>query len=212
MDRKTHARRAAMSSWQEVHDETVESFGGQTPGRELEGELAKAFGERPAAIRALLANVASGYASGRVHSPWALVRRELERDAKRAELVADESPERERATHLAERYIANAGLYLPTEAELLDALFRPHGPLKAFAGDDGLRQRMLAAWQAERPRGLEAEREQFERAQRWRDGQAALRSSVPPIEWPVRQHAYADSGSAMRPLVSVRCQLHTLMF
>lgn len=59
---------------------------------------------------------------------------------------------RDKQALLAETWIRNAGLYLPTEAELLDALFGPHGRLKAWASDDVLRTRMENLWQHERTR------------------------------------------------------------
>jgi hypothetical protein len=83
-------------------------------------------------------------------------------------------PERLTGIRLAESYIRNAGLYLPTEAELLDELFGRHGSLRAFADDGELRARMLECWRQAR--------------------------RVPDIPWPrVRQQAYADSPAAMRP-------------
>ena len=68
--------------------------------------------------------------------------------------------ERELQIHLAERFIANAGWGLPTEAELVDELFGRHGKLRAWAGDELLVARMVDAWRRAR--------------------------TVPAIEWPQR--------------------------
>jgi hypothetical protein len=86
--------------------------------------------------------------------------------------------------HLAETYIRNAGCFLPTEAEFLDELFGYHGRLKAWAGDELLRRRMVDCWQAARPAAERTEREQLERAHRWRHGRPGERPDEPPsIPW-----------------------------
>jgi hypothetical protein len=148
------------STWQELFDEAQKLFDGQTPGAQLEAQLAAFYEARPHAMQQAISKVAAAYHAGKVHSPWPVLRAELERDAKRATISADETPERELQIHLAERFISNAGWLLPTEAELVDELFGRHGKLKAWASDEVLVSRMVDAWQRAR--------------------------TVPSIQWPQR--------------------------
>jgi hypothetical protein len=175
-----------MVSWRELYDDACTRFGGQTPSRSTEAALVEAFESRPATVQRAVAKLGDRYAARKVHTPWPLVLAELDQDAKRADIVADPDadPGRERQIHLAERYIANAGCFLPTEAELLDELFGYHGRLKAWADDEPLRRRMVDAWQAARPAAERTEREQLERAHRWRHGRPGERpDEPPPIPW-----------------------------
>ncbi len=81
-----------------------------------------------------------------------------------------------KAIEHAERYIRNAGLYLPTPAELLDELFGPHGDLKAWATDQELQQRMLTLW-----------RDQLPRAETWR-------RTHHPTDLETAEHWIRDTG------------------
>ena len=109
-------------TWQEAYDDACQRFGGQRPGNALEQELIEAYEARPVAFQHAVDKLAQRYADGKVRSPWPLVKAELEQDAQRALIVGDDSAERELQIHLAERFIANAGWGLPTEAELVDEL------------------------------------------------------------------------------------------
>src|SRR5262245_27888518 len=80
---------------------------------------------------------------------------------------------REKAIHLCERWIVNAGVFVQAEDELLRELFEGSGRLRAWADDELLRRRMVARWREERPRGEEAEREAVERARRIRESRAS---------------------------------------
>lgn len=77
-------------------------------------------------------------------------------------------PSRTKAVDLAERYIRNAGLYLPDETSVIDELFGQRGRLKTWTTDPTLQERMLIHWRAEQPRVEEAEAESLARAARWR--------------------------------------------
>jgi len=104
------------------------------------------------------------------------------------------------AVELAARWLANAGWLLPTEAELTDALFGPHGRLRAWASDEPLRARMLAVWLELRPAAAELERQRLDDVERYRDARRRARSSVPSIPWPsrVRQQAYASAPASVQ--------------
>jgi hypothetical protein len=146
-------------TWANVYDQAVAGFGGQTPGRVLEAEIVEIFLERPADVRAAIAKVTARFASGHVHTPWPVVRRELEQGARRHEIVADDDSQRRLAERKAELYVRNAGLYLPTEDELLDELFGKVGLLRVWEDDGELHRRMIELWLEHRPRGERAEAE-----------------------------------------------------
>jgi len=133
-------------SWVETYDSAVARFGGQTQSVALEAELVEAFTQRPEAVQRIVVKVGDGFESGRIHSPWAVVRTELGREQARALVVVAGSPERERAIHLAERRIANLGHVLPSEAELIEELFGKRALLEPWAHDEALRARMVDAW------------------------------------------------------------------
>lgn len=84
--------------------------------------------------------------------------------------------ERARKTHLAERWMANVGLLLNREEELLDELFGKHGLLREYAGDVKLQKRMISLWAKHRPDGEQTEREQLARAEQNKTTYYALRA------------------------------------
>jgi hypothetical protein len=133
-------------SWQELYDEAVARFGGQTPGAALEASVVAVFVERPAAVHAAVVKLGDRFASGRVRSPWALMLAELEQGAGREQVVASERGDRERLVRLAERRVANLGHVLPSEAELVEELFGRRALLEPWAHDDELRARMVDLW------------------------------------------------------------------
>jgi hypothetical protein len=85
---------------------------------------------------------------------------------------SDKHVDRARNAHLAERFIATAGLFMP-EPELMDELFGARGRLRAWPE---LRARMVDAWQAQQPQAVLVDVERTERAERWRKGQAAMQA------------------------------------
>jgi hypothetical protein len=84
--------------------------------------------------------------------------------------ISQSNDARRAATRLAELWIVHAGLYMPTEAELLDELFeRSSSLLHPWYDDEDLRAQMVDVWHHERPRGERADRELAERAARNRE-------------------------------------------
>lgn len=153
---------APVIHWPELRDELASSYGGQLPAPALERDLAELFADRPGLFRAEAERLASLFAAGRVHSPWPLlsrnVRERLDRQDELAGVVGSDSEERERACRRAERWIRNAGGYMPSELELVDELFGEHGPLRVWRDDAILERRMLEVWRRERPRFEACER------------------------------------------------------
>jgi hypothetical protein len=92
--------------------------------------------------------------------------------------LADQS--RSKAIHLAERFISNAGMLIPDEANLLHELFEaPSAMLRFYADEEPLREKMLLLWKLERPRGEKIEAEYAERAARWRAAREKVEARDP---------------------------------
>lgn len=80
---------------------------------------------------------------------------------------------RRKAVRLAEAWITNAGLYVPTEAEVISELFERSGShLRPWYDDEDLRAQMIDVWEHERPRAERAEREQRDRLRPKTGGEA----------------------------------------
>lgn len=175
-------------TWQTLYDHAVQTFGGQTPGRQLEEQMIAAYEQRPQILTAAIQKIGDRYTAGKVHSPWGLIARELDRDHDRTlHLPNPDDHDKDRQIRLAETYIRNAALYLPSETELEDDLFGPHGRLKQWAADTALRDRMLELWRAQQPRVETAERQTLERAERWK-------ATRPKEAMPVQPSNSADPG------------------
>lgn len=80
----------------------------------------------------------------------------------------DDNQEKARQIHLATVYIDNAGLYLPTEAEVIDHFQGPHGRLRQWADDQRLSDRLVELWRSEQPRAEQATRDTTARAEKWK--------------------------------------------
>lgn len=153
------------TTWAYEREKATRLFGDASPSHQTDAEVAEVFARHPAAVVAEIAQLASAFDAGRVHSPWRALQ------AKLPKIVADSSPVnvgREDRFRLAEVWILNAGLYEPTEESLIGALFGEHGTLKAWANDQAMVARMVALWRAEKPRGEQAEAAMGERAGAWR--------------------------------------------
>jgi hypothetical protein len=143
------------TTWATVYDNAVTKFGGQTPGHDLEQTLLVVFTSSPATLNAAIDRAAQAFASGKAHSPWGIVRSELQRHAARADITTTGHGDQAKRIALAERYIQLAGHHIPSQAELLHELFGPShergtapGHLHPWQGDHALEQRMVEQWQA----------------------------------------------------------------
>ena len=144
-------------NWRETYDHAVELFGGQTPGAQLEADIVERFESHPADVVASIEKLGVRFASGRIHSPWPLVLRELDSAPDRGSITASDESDRARAIHLAERYIATAGMFLPERSRARRRAVRRSWPASALAGAQA---RMVAAWQARQPAAAQVEAEQ----------------------------------------------------
>ena len=154
-------------TWHELYHDALIRFHGDTPSPPLEAQLIDIFRERPAEVQAAITKVADRYAAGKVRSPWPVIKRELDRDQARHLAVAV-SADRQRLIELAEHWLTTAGLYMPSDDELLDEVFGQHGRLKPWASDTELRTRILNLYREHRPRGERAEQDARDRAAAYR--------------------------------------------
>lgn len=155
-----------MTTWHQIRDRAITAFGGEAPNAQTEEICLTAFEESPAWFIGTLEQVELDYAAGKIRSGWGILKRRITDNAQQRNPNVDPSPDRATQIRLAERWIHNAGLLLPTEDELTDALFGPHGPLRDHAGDQLLTRRMTELWQANRGRAQRVEAEMIARAQK----------------------------------------------
>jgi hypothetical protein len=162
--------------WREVRERAVRLFGGDVPHPQVEADVLEVFERSPALVVAAIEHVGRQVAAGTVRSGWAVLRAHLARSSTAGAVVADDEREREQQVAAAERWLRNAGVMLDRESEVDEALFGEHGRLRAWAGGEQLRERLLELWHAERPRGEQVERDELERAARWREIRKRLES------------------------------------
>jgi hypothetical protein len=89
--------------------------------------------------------------------------------------------DQDRATAIrqAERWITQAGLFIPDESNLLHELFdAPAAKLRGYADEQPLRDKMVTLWRLERPRGVKVEQEALERAARIRESREQARAQA----------------------------------
>jgi hypothetical protein len=151
------------TTWADTYQTTVDAFGGTTPGQQLETQILTHYQQHPAATQTAINKIAARYKDGKIHSPWPLLLKELQRATEREHITANQDRERDQAIHLTEIYITNAGLYIPTETELLDDAFGNHGRLKQWADDQQLRDRIAEHWRQQQPRIKAAQPETLQR-------------------------------------------------
>jgi len=156
-------------SWLETREKAVSLFGGELPQAATEEAVLDYFRERPGLVVNLIADVAEAKKAGRARSGWAILRKRLgDYNNGEDETVTDNTDRQLRQT-VAEVHIRTALLYCDRESEAMDALFGHFGLLRAYAGDEVLRQRMLDLYREERPRGEASELAELERADQRRE-------------------------------------------
>lgn len=151
--------------WTQIRDETIALFGGDTPGAQLEQDLATHFAEDPDRFLRTRDKIADRHARHPLRSPLAVLRSELNKPPV-GDITADNthSHHREKMIAAAERWIRQAGLYLDSQTQLEQALFEDafgdHGQtLRPYADDQTLRRRMTDLWDEYRPIGQQTELE-----------------------------------------------------
>lgn len=109
--------------WSEVRDSAIRQFQGQTPSAELEQEILTAFLADPLQIVNEVGRVAKKLADGKIQSAWPILRLNVRELGERPDAVATDASSRAKAVARAENWIRTAGIWCPSEAELLGELY-----------------------------------------------------------------------------------------
>jgi hypothetical protein len=144
---------SSAEEWAAFRAQTVVLFGGERPGVKLEDDLAFWFGEDPVLVAQIAGAVGERRRLGKVGSGWAVLHTEVDRERRRPgpppqELV--DRPVREEAVARARQWLLSAGVFFPSRFEVEDELFGARGRLRAYAGDQALRESLLSEWESSR--------------------------------------------------------------
>lgn len=158
-------------TWHELLDQAITAFG-DPPGRDLEQRLINAYAEHPSAVQVTLGKVTQSFKQGKIRTPWGVVATELDKQLTvRRNLPASS----ERAVHErnAEQWLRTCGLHYDRWAEVHDELFGDRGKLAPWIQDQVLEARLRKLWDEVRPTGEQLEREEIERADKWKNTRPA---------------------------------------
>lgn len=109
--------------WSEVRDSAIRQFQNQTPSAELEQEILEAFLADPLRIVNEIGRVAKKLADGKIQSAWPILRLNVRQMGERPDAVATDASSRAKAVARAENWIRSAGIWCPSEGELLGELY-----------------------------------------------------------------------------------------
>lgn len=138
------------TTYADIYDQLVKATA-DTPGPSLDQDLRALYQRHPATFTAKAKSIIDGWHAGRITSPWAFLRTELQRVDEARTTTEAAAPERTDAIRLAETWIRNAGLYAPL-SEALAELYDRGGRLEPWHTDEDLRQRIADLWHHEQPR------------------------------------------------------------
>lgn len=170
--------------WATLRDQAIKAFNGELPNATTEQDLIDAFTTNPLAVTKTLNDVAEQHANGKTRSGWAVWRSRTLAVHNATNITVQIEDDRETKIAKAEAWIRNAGLHYDRETEIEDELFGDLGLLRNWAADEQLRQRILNLWRQKRPAGEQTEREQIERAEKWKATRAAVEAAQrkgPPL-------------------------------
>jgi hypothetical protein len=163
--------------WAEVRAQAVRLFRGDHPHPETEQDVLDVFKRDPRRVVEAIEHVGRQVGRGGVNSGWAVLRAHLQRgEACVADVVVSDDAERGKRVAQAESWLRHAGMHFASEAEVVDELFGDRGRLRAWAGDELLRERLLDLWRELRPLGEQVEREALERAEQYNRARAEVGS------------------------------------
>lgn len=167
-------------SWASTREKYSGIFGAP-PDWQADNDIGTMFRQHPLAILTELERIAKGFADGKIHTPWKLMSRSLDKisgDQAHVDITRD------LRIRQAQAWIRNAGVYC-TESEVIEELFSERGGGKGYTGgllcglQDELGPSMIDLWRAERPRGEAAEAEFLARAARNSASYHAYRAPKP---------------------------------
>ena len=211
--------------WATIRADAIARFGGDAPRAELEQRIIDVFEKQPQLVVLAIDKIADSYHAGRVRSPWAVLGTHIERAAEPgADIQATDTTDKQKRIQRAEQWIRAAGIHFDREAEILLELFgsesaqlRPYAQVDLIPdtsadpakwklseprGDTALIDRMLHTWGEHRPTGLQLEREAEERADAYKQQQAARAEALAQAHAAVqaeaakKQAALATIGAA----------------
>lgn len=161
-------------SWHSTREKFTRIYGAP-PDWQADNDIGTMFRQHPLAVIAELERIAQGYAAGKIHTPWKLMARSLDKIAGDRDHIDVNGDLRIRQ---AEAWIRNAGVHCLNETEIRDELFHATGALLPGL-EDSLADRMITLWEHERPRGEAADSEFLARAQRNKTSYHAYRAPKP---------------------------------
>jgi hypothetical protein len=162
-------------SWQTLRERAAHTIG--YPNAATEDRIIEVFEQNPRGVTLAVEKILSRVHAGKLtaRAGWMIVTREVAEITRPApDVTATDTQERERALDRARRWMRNAGLHLPNEAEVLDELFE-RTLLREF-NDETTRQEILRCYRELRPLGEQVEREALERAEAWKASRARSRT------------------------------------
>ena len=136
---------AVTRTWGDVLRWLVELFADERPFNAVERVVRDEWHARPAQVEAEAQRIAALKEEGAVRSAWAVLRTQLESNSTQPAAVADPAAEQAAAVRRAETWLAAAGHYVPTEAEIMDELFGDRGRLRLWDTRE-LRAQMVETW------------------------------------------------------------------
>lgn len=147
--------------WPTLRERAIQAFNGDTPGANVETAILTHFQEHPGRVTQLIDAIARKVAEGSIRSGWAILAHELAQ--KPAQITATDNAERAKQIRLVEKWLTTTGGHIDTEAELVDAVFGPHGRLYLWNEDEQLIAHITELWHEQRPRFAKAELESEQR-------------------------------------------------
>lgn len=116
----------AVLSWAALRGQLVAAFG-VAPVAPLEERIVVVFERQPQLVLGEANRMIERYRQGSVHTPWPFLAQNIEQRAWPVrDVEVSDAEEKQRRVAAAKRWLQNAGMYFPTEAELLDELFGMH--------------------------------------------------------------------------------------
>jgi hypothetical protein len=152
-------------SWQAIREQAARTIG--YPDAPTEQAVIDAFERNAFAVSRAVEKIVSRVHASKLGASagWMIITREVEAITRPApDVVATDTHERERALNRARQWMRNAGLYFPTEEEVLAEVFE-RSSLRDH-DDEVTRAEILRAYREVRPIGERLEREELERAGR----------------------------------------------
>jgi hypothetical protein len=156
-------------TWSRVRQETIERFGGELPRPDTEAAIVDVFEINPSAVTNAIDRIAKAFDAGKVRSPWAVLKADLQGAADPLREVTVITPNaRAKKIELAEQWVRNTGLHYATADEIIDDLFTSQqGRLHPWADDTALKTHIVDLWMQLRPQGIKTDEEEIARSNAW---------------------------------------------